>query len=425
MSLTIKHLNSDASFLLTFQPIPCCPPCPDQQANSFKIVLDPWLSGPSKILHSRFSIVRHKLDACVRSLHELDDIDLVVISQSKSDHCHKETLTQLPRTGGKTLILAEPAAAKLIRGWNYFAPEKVITLPKFEESRPCKRSAIYRIPIPSAYRDGRPGEVTITFLAQKADLTRLHSAIATPSSRISRTTGDRALSLIHAPHGISYKTLRPYVRSHLIPQEAFPLTALLHCFDRIQNSWYLGGNICSGLPGGIEVAQTLRAQVWISAHDGEKDVRGLANRNLVVQKFEREEVEKEVSPRGDKFPKSSGTEAVVLRVGEEMHLVHLPGNDDESKRSYIGCTPIHVGIGENVAAGFGKNVARAQLHKLECYIPATPSSSSTCYAEKSTLRPYITLSPQRSRAETVAAPASEKSLLSAHPPIREKASCQL
>ncbi|EKD19290.1 uncharacterized protein L3040_009270 [Drepanopeziza brunnea f. sp. 'multigermtubi'] len=387
MSLTIKHLNSDASFLLTFQPIPCCPPCPDQQANSFKILLDPWLSGPSKVLNSRFSIVRHKFDACVRSLNELDEVDLVVISQSKSDHCHKETLTQLPRTGGKTLILAEPAAAKLIRGWNYFAPEKVITLPKFEESRPCKRSAIYRIPIPSAYRDGRPGEVTIASLAQKADLTRLHSAIgitylppvdeqvhemtppAAPSSSISHTTGDRALSLIHAPHGISYKTLRPYARSHLIPQEAFPLTALLHCFHRIQNSWYLGGNICSGLPGGIEVAQKLRAQVWISAHDGEKDVRGLANRNLVVQRFEREEVEKEVSPRGDKFPNSSGTEAVVLGVGEEMYLVHLPGNDDEYKRSYIGCTPIHVGIGENVAAGFRKNVARAQPHNLKCYNP--------------------------------------------------------
>lgn len=403
MSLTIKHLNSDASFLLTFQPMPAFPPAQTQRAHPFTIVLDPWLSGPSKVLHPKFSLTRHRFDACVRSLNHLDEVDLIVISQAKSDHCHRETLTQLPRSGGKTLILAEPAAAKVIRGWKHFAPEKVVTLPKFAAPRRGKPSAPHRIPIPSTSPGGSPGEVTITFLAQKADLTRLHSAVgityrpptdqrvlemtppATPdSSNDTSIFEDRALSLIHAPHGISYKALQPYAMAHLIPQAAFPLTALLHCFNRVQNPWYLGGNICTGLPEGIEVAQRLRARVWISAHDGEMEIEGLANRSVAVRKYERAEVEREVSPRSEKFPESSGTEAVVLSVGEEMHLVNVPRDEDAGwERGHMGTgTPGPANTSTRVAAGFGSHllVARSGLHDSNaarqpptCLVPQVPS----------------------------------------------------
>ncbi|OWP06984.1 hypothetical protein B2J93_7718 [Marssonina coronariae] len=363
MSLTVTHLNSDASFLLSFHPLPAFPTTPGQPAKPFNVVLDPWLSGSAKIFHSSFSIARHKFGASVASLTDLPDLDLVVVSQAKSDHCHKETLTQLPPRGGQTRILAEPGAAKIIRGWKHFAPEQVITLPRFEEPRPGKPAAVYRLPIASTALHARPGEITITFLAQKADLTRLHSAVgityrapgdlpdpaptppATPtSSRLPSHRGERALSVIHAPHGIAWKALEPYAATHLQPQGALPVTALLHCFDRIQNAWYLGGNICSGLPGGIEVAQRLQAQVWISAHDGEKEIQGLANRNLVVQKFARADVEKEVSPRADPFSRSRRTEAVVLGVGEEMRLEPRPvsgsGSDaDADARLHVDAPP--------------------------------------------------------------------------------------
>ncbi|KAK0119009.1 hypothetical protein ONS96_012080 [Cadophora gregata f. sp. sojae] len=357
MSLTVKHLNSDASFLLTFQPVPSFPPPPGQTPTTFTVVLDPWLAGPSKFLHSKFSISRHKAESCISSLNQLSEIDLVVISQDKSDHCHKETLTQLPRSGGKTLILAEPSAAKVIRSWKHFAPEKVITLPKFEDPRSGKPSNIYRIPIPSTSSNGRSGEVTVTCLAQKPDITRVHTAIgityrpphniepsfemtppATPKSQsFSSTCDDQALSVIHAPHGCTYKTVERYATTHLIEQQALPLTALLHCFDRIQNVWYLGGNICSGLPGGQRIAQGLCAKVWISAHDGEKELKGLANKKIVVQKFEREEVESVIRPRCPRVSsKRSGTQAVVLAVGEDIRLsnhVSLgPGEDDESEK---------------------------------------------------------------------------------------------
>ncbi|KAF4628014.1 hypothetical protein G7Y89_g10139 [Cudoniella acicularis] len=343
MSLTVKHLNSDASFLLTFQPISQYPPSPGYSPKTFTILLDPWLSGPSKIWHHKFSISRQKAPSCVSSLADLPEPDLVVISQSKSDHCHEETLTQLPRSGGKAIILAEPSAAKIIRGWKYFDPEKVVTLPKWEDPRLRRPPTLFRIPVDRLSPTGTPGEVTIAYLPQRGDITGLHSAIGityrpptgfvntlplTPpsspgsfKSAYSKSLSDRALSVIYSPHGCSYKTLSPYVTSHLVSEAALPLTALLHCFDKVTNSWYLGGNICSGFPGGLEIAQNLCAKAWISAHDGDKESTGFANNNIVIEKYEREHVESVVSPRSAKFPnRRIGTEAIVLDVGEEKQL---------------------------------------------------------------------------------------------------------
>ncbi|TVY13616.1 hypothetical protein LARI1_G007194 [Lachnellula arida] len=341
MSLTIKHLNGDASFLLSFTPILQTPPSPRLSSKAFTILLDPWLSGPSKIYHSKFSISTHKSPPCVTSLRELPEPDVVIISQNKTDHCHHETLTQLPRHGGKTIILAEPAAAKMIRGWKYFDAEKVVTLPKWDDSRPRKPPTLHRIPIPPLSPGGTAGEVTITYLPQKADITGLHSAIGItyraptpsidpslpPTPPASPTPSahacDRALSVIFSPHGCSYKTLSPYIASHLISEAALPLTALLHCFDRIHNPWYLGGNICSGFPGGLEIAQKLCAKAWISAHDGDKETTGLANTRIIVERYDREKVESVISPRSEKFPdRRTGTEAVVLKAGEEITLSH-------------------------------------------------------------------------------------------------------
>lgn len=346
MSLTVKHLNSDASFLLTFRPILPFPPTPGLPPNEFTIVLDPWLSGPSKVWHSKFSISRQKQPSCISNLCELPEPDLVIISQPKSDHCHEDTLTQLPPRGGKTRILADPGSAKVIKGWKHFDSSKLVTLPNWEYPRIKPNSTVYRISLPAITPGGSPGEVTVSFIPQKPDITGLHNAVgityrpptahnafdslpgsppATPRSfetTFSNTIADRALSVIFSPHGCTYKTLSPYVTSHLISEAALPLTALLHCFDRVQNTWYMGGNICAGFPGGLEIVQKLCARVWISAHDGDKVSTGFANKKIRIEKFPKEEIESVISPRSEKFPeRRTGTEALVLEIGEEVLLI--------------------------------------------------------------------------------------------------------
>ncbi|KAH8884021.1 hypothetical protein GQ53DRAFT_662793 [Thozetella sp. PMI_491] len=369
MALTVKHLNGDASFLLTFEPILPIP-VPGLHPEPFRILLDPWITGPSKIFHSKISMTVHKEAACISSLRELPEPDLVIISQHKSDHCNETTLKQLPPTGTRTIILAEPGSARTIRSWRYFDKEKVRSIPKWEDPRITGRQRIVRISLPPLVQGGETGEVTVAYIPQRRDLSGLHAAIgityrpptarplfvqqvlrrsipwastpiatppetprshrshvhppgiltstaahqaytsdlspSTPTSpglsslRSVRSTSntpslpshglDRPLSVLFSPHGISYPSLHSYTTSHLVAEAALPLTALLHCFDSVSNPWWLGGNILLGAPAGTETAGRLRAKAWISAHDGDKEVKGIATGLLRTRKWRKEEV---------------------------------------------------------------------------------------------------------------------------------------
>ena len=342
MALTITHLNDDASFLLTLEPL-----ISDSGAKPFHILLDPWITSPFTLIHRKISITTQKNRACISSLLDLPEPDVVIISQSKADHLNPATLLQLPRTGTKTVILAEPSAARVIRGWRHFERGKVVTIPKWEDPRITGRPGVVRIPVPAVH-PGEPGEVTVAFIPQRHDLTRLHAAIAityrppavpcpppvyqpqaalgpsssstesgvvspvaelvlNPAHSVPTTTSlpvpqqsyhsvlsqpvrDRPLSIIYSPHGINYSSLQSYVTSHLVAEAALPLTALLHCFDSVSNPWWLGGKIILGAPAGVEIATRLGARAWFSAHDGDKDVKGVFTGALHTTRFNAEDV---------------------------------------------------------------------------------------------------------------------------------------
>ena len=460
MALTVKHLNGDASFLLSFEPVPRTrathpPPRP------FLVLLDPWIVGPSKIFHAKISTTTHKEAACVSSLQELPEPDLVIISQHKSDHCNEATLKQLPASGTKTIILAEPNSARTIRSWKYFDKDKVRTIPKWGDPHGSTRECVVRVPVPPQVEGGEPGEITVAYIPQRRDISGLHAAIGvtyrppptpassssvtasgkmasrsrtsllspptsprlrksygnlptifsgwtanreqsatsdlSPSSPVSpglaspispglsslrsvrsassipfsiasdTTSGtaltaytyiapilgttllsptlggeDRTLSIIFSPHGISYSSLHSYAASHLAAEAALPLTALLHCFDNVSNPWWLGGNILLGAPAGTETAGRLGARAWISAHDGDKEVKGLATGLLRTRKWHRDEVvgglnasqlaldpgdpqSKQPAAKSELnlLPRSTAdrvTEALALGTGEEVIL---------------------------------------------------------------------------------------------------------
>lgn len=405
MALTVKQLNSDASFLLSFEPL-----LPEAAQDSvsprpFTILLDPWLTGPSEIFHRSLSVTTQKQAPCIASLLELPEPDIVIISQHKSDHCNEATLRQLPGRNTKTLILAEPASAKLIRSWKHFDNSKIRTIPRWQDPRLTGRQAVLRIPVPAVAPGGHRGEVTVAFIPQKHDIAGLHAAIgityrppsthnlaihARPSSHVvtppttpgllktafhdlrgslsptnpflmppsppasshslrsyrsassispsatsthapsdsslprsrpisalystqvlefspvtttrqsvtripSTTSHCHPVSVIFSPHGISYSELEPYATSHLVAEAALPLTALLHCMHSVDNPWWLGGNINTGTPGGAVIAAKLGARVWVGAHDGDKDIRGLVTGKLKTRKFGRGEMRQVVA----------------------------------------------------------------------------------------------------------------------------------
>ncbi|KAL9608319.1 MAG: hypothetical protein Q9167_006840 [Letrouitia subvulpina] len=122
----------------------------------------------------------------------------------------------------------------------------------------------------------------------------------------------KTLSIIYSPHGLSYDCILPYAVHHLVPLAALPLTTFLHSFDRVQNPWWLGGNVNAGLPGGVEIAKNLMAKCWISAHDEDKENSGLAVLKVATRKYTKEEVREMVSRE------SPTCDVRVLECGEEM-----------------------------------------------------------------------------------------------------------
>ncbi|KAI9823612.1 MAG: hypothetical protein M1832_002393 [Thelocarpon impressellum] len=348
MSLTVRNLNADSSFLLTFHPSPAFPSSPGSVpgpgsgsgsgSGSFSVLLDPWLFGSCEIFHRKFSAVRHTLPSSISSLVDVPTPDLVVVSQNKPDHCHEGTLRQLPGAGTKTLVLAHPRAAKNIRSWRHFEPGKVQALKRYDR----RRQTVRRFPVPPPAASGHPGEVTVAYLPARRDLTGLHMAIgityrpptsspalpdtvptSPPFSPLSfqtsssaSTLSDRTISVIYAPHGAAYPMVRDYASSHLVAEAALPLTALLHSFDRVQNPWWLGGNVSSGMPGGMQIARSLMARCWISAHDEEKEVRGLTSIPVRTRKHTPDEVRRAVAGAMGK----RGAEVVVLGMDEDLSL---------------------------------------------------------------------------------------------------------
>lgn len=355
MSLSVKSLNGDTSFLLVFSPAVAPLSSPGLFPGSFTILLDPWLVGPSIILNSAFSHSEQKSRPCIPHLQELDlEPDLVLISQQKPDHCHEETLRQLP-PDGESVILAIPPAAKKIRSWKHFRPELVHALPKYVEG---DGRSVYRVVLPPPTPRGTCGEVTVTWMPAKRDVAGVHHAIgityrppctvlslhnstryldlpmspppspassmtisASPRTIVPSPYNDRekTLSVIYSPHGVAYDIIRAYATSHLISESALPLTALLHSFDCVENPWWLGGNISAGSPGGLDIARNLYARTWISAHDSDKDNRGWAVKLTQIAKSAVVEIRKTLDD-GSKMKTLVNTEVVSLAPGEEHRI---------------------------------------------------------------------------------------------------------
>ncbi|MCJ1406046.1 hypothetical protein MMC19_000111 [Ptychographa xylographoides] len=176
MSLSVKHLNGDTTFLLTFSASKSSHPltASSTTVGSFTVLLDPWLSGDSTIYHPMFALAKHTVPSCIDHLSEIPPPNVVVISQDKPDHCHEATLRQLDPSLRHTIILAESGAAKKIRNWKYFNPAKIHSFPPYSAKRP---QSVVRFHIPSPVLGGAQGEATIVFVPTKRDVTGLHNAI--------------------------------------------------------------------------------------------------------------------------------------------------------------------------------------------------------------------------------------------------------
>ena len=230
MSVTVKHLNADSTFLLTFSPEPR-PAAFDLRSSqgAYTILIDPWLTGPSIVSAPWFAKTVHNIPPCIRDLSEIEEPDVVLVSQNKPDHCHGATLRQL-NPEGKTVIAAEHGAAKTIRSWKHFDPRRVIGLEKYN---PREKFSSLRLDIPPLSPLGDRGEVVISFIPAKNYVTGLHNAFGITYRPPTHFKAFASVSTIQLPKRTTYfhmpfnVTGRPSMSSQLpfSPAPALPATA--------------------------------------------------------------------------------------------------------------------------------------------------------------------------------------------------------
>ncbi|CZT20159.1 uncharacterized protein RCC_06016 [Ramularia collo-cygni] len=377
MSLTVDQLNADSTFILTFAP-PFAPATNKDHLKfpgTFTILIDPWLNGESIMFHPKFASTNHTVRSSVQSLADVaSTIDLIVVSQALSDHCHKATLCSLPQDTN-IKIVATPKAAAIIQSWKYFHNPIIHVMKPYSKD---KDDTVVRIAIDPYSSSSAQGEVTIANVAQKLDISGVHNAIgitycppgtlltaadgstvnladmtmmtsnkktstvkkgskqpsplsnsihrkdATTSSALKndrpstsysntnrRANYEKVLSVIYTPHGTSRSSLGPYVEHHLTPLRALPITALFHSMNTETNPWYMGGRICDGAPRAVGIAEAFGAKYWIGAHDEVKEVSGYGTKLVQSRPCGMEEARAMLEDREN----GGETEVVVLGSG--------------------------------------------------------------------------------------------------------------
>ncbi|KAK6500253.1 hypothetical protein TWF481_010600 [Arthrobotrys musiformis] len=139
MPITLRHITADSTWLITLT----SPHNPPSHAP-FNILVDPWIVGPSEVWHPKFAQNHHTTPSSIPSLTELDpQPDILLISQTKSDHCNEATCRQLSKDGSLQ-IYTVPGADGIVKSWKHFNPENVHRLRPFTSR---KSGRVSRIPI--------------------------------------------------------------------------------------------------------------------------------------------------------------------------------------------------------------------------------------------------------------------------------------
>ncbi|KAH0351771.1 hypothetical protein KCU83_g4189, partial [Aureobasidium melanogenum] len=245
--------------------------------------------------------------------------------------------------------------------------------------------SVVRIPIPGYSLTSQGGEVTVSFMPQKMDPTRLHNAIGltyrAPNSKTTSVNGsvvnllnlpptpqdspmagdfldlvldrndfltppdspielegdlptiapfEKTISVLYSPHGVAYAAVEPYASSFLAKESALPLTALFHSINTEENPWFMGGVVAAGYPGGAEIVGKLGARYWISAHDEVKDNRGWSVAWIKSSVYSAEEAQRKLDEEnksialhqvGRRGKADCRTQIVRLDVGERLRIV--------------------------------------------------------------------------------------------------------
>ncbi|KAL0639407.1 hypothetical protein Q9L58_001634 [Maublancomyces gigas] len=314
MSLTIQHVNADATFLITLNlPLPSLASAAEVSPSAFHILVDPWLHSDAPVFHPKFSNQLHTVVPAVTSLAELSPTpNIIVVSQGKSDHCHEGTLKEFEWSAHpETRLHACPDAASAIRAWKWFPQSQLSVI---------KKGVAARVEVPNPRSPELPAWVELEYIPAKWlwEMPGLHSAIGikyffseAPSSSLSSSPTTKVISALFTPHGIPISALRPWLKR--LPGKRPQLALLLHPFTHVHS--YMGGDISRGFPAGMGVCKVVDVGAWVSTHDEKKIIQGFVAGQINEKKWGRQKVEEDLLAAG-----VEGVAAIDLGVSEQLTI---------------------------------------------------------------------------------------------------------
>lgn len=174
-----------------------------------------------------------------------------------------------------------------------------------------KKGESVHVAIPNAQHPERAAWLELEFIPAKWpwEMPGLHSAIGIKYFFTEALPTTKMISTLFTPHGIPLSALRSWFSR--LPGKKPQLTLLLHPFKHIYS--FMGGEISSGFPAGLEICKATDVGTWISTHDEVKVVEGFVSSHLTETTWNRGQVEADLALAG-----VMSTVAKELRVSENL-----------------------------------------------------------------------------------------------------------
>lgn len=278
----LSHLNADTSWLLSLAYPPTA--APPLGRSRYNILIDPWFTGAQSDVAKWFSTQYHAIESKVQSVAALNEIiagaeatlllpdtdgcrrpsapcyiDAVVVSHEFTDHCHKATLLELPRS---IPIFSTAKAVDIIKSWNHFTT--VINIPSLTKTTDWRTTAIPPL----------PAWLGISRLITEGNSLYYHSAIIVCIPRTalgpdSKEAPPAAEAVIYTPHGVEHGTFSTLLTT------TPPITtlALLHGLHDV--SITLTKQLNLGAHNALKAQKILKPKYWVGTHDEVKRGLGL------------------------------------------------------------------------------------------------------------------------------------------------------
>ncbi|KAK6544481.1 hypothetical protein TWF694_001175 [Orbilia ellipsospora] len=315
----ITHLNADTTWLLLLPyPSTSSPrPTGDKGRKYYRILFDPWLSGPQSDYFSWFSTQWHAVSPALGSIAQVEEfilsvdtesvdgkVDLVIISHEFTDHCHRGTLVEL---GKGVPVLVNDKAGGIVRSWGHF--ENVVEVGKFPKSVSTKMDSKPKSDTngqSNSKGDGETwdwragGRVNVdNFIPDWIGITRLespgnalyyHSSIMVVWQSSTDDGNGKVESIVYTPHGTVAETLETLNRC----EPKVEVVGLLHGLHDVRVGLVRFKQLNLGMQNAIKAVKGVNGgegvKYWIGTHDEVKKAGGIVGRMLWRREWKVDEV---------------------------------------------------------------------------------------------------------------------------------------